>query len=154
MSLLLARELPNESNSADFKNFLKAPLSLFDFDVYRAALYARSATACASQQTLATCTNSAHFVRNGAFRFHAAPITYVANIHQTPRNRRTFLCFHRPITAGTPNDRWIIHTILHSPGPQSLHQPENEFSLYVLIMAHQPLELLGLHSASSDSQDR
>jgi hypothetical protein len=54
-----------------------------------------------------------------AIRLHDAPSTYVANIYQTLRNRRTFLCFHRPITAGTPNDRRVIHAILHSPGPRS-----------------------------------
>jgi hypothetical protein len=35
MSLFFARELPSESDSADFKNVLKAPSSLFDFDVYQ-----------------------------------------------------------------------------------------------------------------------
>jgi len=49
MSLLFARELPSESDPADFKNFLKALSSLFDFDVYKAVVYARGAAACASQ---------------------------------------------------------------------------------------------------------
>jgi hypothetical protein len=54
MSLPFARELPSESNPADFKNFLKAPSPLSDFDVYKAVVYARGATACASQRALAT----------------------------------------------------------------------------------------------------
>ena len=46
-------KLPSESNPADFKNFLKAPSSLFDFGVDKAVVYARGATACASQRALA-----------------------------------------------------------------------------------------------------
>ena len=45
--------------------------------------------------------------------------THVANIHKTLCNRRTFFCFHRLITAGTSNDRRVIHTVLHSPSPRS-----------------------------------
>ena len=60
---------------------------------------------------------SARFVCNGALRFHAAPGTYVANIHKTLSSRRAFFCFHRLITAGTPNNRRLIHAILHNPSP-------------------------------------
>ena len=67
---------------------------------------------------MATYTNSVRFVCNGALRFHAAPGTYVTNIHKTLLKRRAFPCFHRPIAAGTPNDRQVIHTILHSPTPR------------------------------------
>src|SRR5262245_5066143 len=31
--------------------------------------------------------------------------------------RRAFFCFHRLITAGTSNDRRLIHSILHNPSP-------------------------------------
>ena len=61
--------------------------------------------------------NSARFVRNSALRFHAAPGTDVANIHKTLCSRRAFPWFHRQITTGTPHDRRVIHTILHSPSP-------------------------------------
>src|SRR5262245_18083597 len=40
----------------------------------------------------------------------------VANIHKTLL-RRAFFCFHRLITAGTSNDRRLIHSILHNPSP-------------------------------------
>jgi hypothetical protein len=63
---------------------------------------------------LAIYTNSVRFVCNGALRFHAAPGTHVANIHKTLLNRRAFFCFHRLITAGTSNDRRVIHSILHN----------------------------------------
>jgi hypothetical protein len=47
--------MASESGPAEFKNVLKAPASLFDFDVYEAAVYARgAATACASQYALAS----------------------------------------------------------------------------------------------------
>src|SRR5262249_36537042 len=48
--------------------------------------------------------------------FHAAPGSHVANIHKTLL-RRAFFCFHRLITAGTSNDRRLIHSILHNPSP-------------------------------------
>jgi hypothetical protein len=54
MSVSFACELPSESNPAGFKNFLKAPSSSFDFDVYKAMVYARGAMACVSQLALAT----------------------------------------------------------------------------------------------------
>jgi hypothetical protein len=63
---------------------------------------------------------SARLVCNGALRYHSAPATHVAHLHKTLRNRRAFLCFHRRITAGTPNDRRVIHTILHSPSPTAV----------------------------------
>ena len=72
----------------------------------------------ARQMTAAA--TSARFICNGALRFHPAPGTHVGNIHKTPRNRRAFLCFHRPITVGTPNNRRLIHAILHNPSPTAV----------------------------------
>jgi hypothetical protein len=62
--------------------------------------------------SLAIYTNSVRFVGNGALRFHAAPGAHVSNIHKTLLNRRAFFCFNRLITAGTSNDRRVIHSIL------------------------------------------
>src|SRR4029453_19131826 len=57
------------------------------------------------------------FFCDGALSFHAARGTHVANIYKSFCYRRAFLCFHRPIAAGTPHDRRFIYTILHGRAP-------------------------------------
>jgi len=48
------------------------------------------------------------------------PAQTVANIDKTLGSWCAFFCFHRVITTGTPHDRRVIYTILHSPGPAGL----------------------------------
>jgi hypothetical protein len=109
MSLSFRSRITSEGHLADFKNSVKASPSWFDFDVHRTRL----PTVRNERQP----HNSARFVRNGPLRFHATPGTDVANIHKTLGSWRAFLSFHRLITTGTPHDRRVIHTILHSPSP-------------------------------------
>jgi hypothetical protein len=87
-----------------FQNSVKGPPLLFDFDVHRTQLRTKRGRTCSGQCAFGEPAPSARFVCNGALRFHPAPGTYVANIHKTLLKRRAFFCFHRKITAGTPND--------------------------------------------------
>ena len=97
----------NEGHPSDFKNSVKP----------RRCCLISTCISVDDLLRLATYTNLVRLVCNGALRFHAAPGTHVANIHKTLLKRRAFFCFHRLITAGTPNDRRRIHTILHNPSP-------------------------------------
>ncbi len=105
-----------KSGAPHFQNSVKGPPLLFDFDVHRTQQRTKRGRPAQANVRWRPAT-SARFVFNGALRFHPAPGTYVANIHKTLLKRRAFFCFHRLITAGTPNDRRLIHTILHSPSP-------------------------------------
>jgi hypothetical protein len=53
---------------------------------------------------------------NGALRLHAAHRAYVANIHETVCDGCAFLGVHRPITAGTSNDRKFAQVAYHTLG--------------------------------------
>ena len=78
-------------------------------------------------------------------RFHTAPGTHVANIHKTLLNRRAFFCFHRLITAGTSNDRRVIHSILHNQPHRTCRlTPQMNFlsASLACAMPAEPLRLL------------
>ena len=53
------------------------------------------------------------FFLNGALRLNTAHRAYVANIHETVCDGCAFLGVHRPITAGTSNDRKFAQVAYH-----------------------------------------
>jgi hypothetical protein len=53
---------------------------------------------------------------NSALGLHAAHRAYVANIHETVCDGCAFLGVHRPITAGTSNDRKFAQVAYHTLG--------------------------------------
>ena len=88
---------------------------LADGDVVCHALPRLSAQpAPGGHQPFACCCSSLLIVfLNGALRLHAAHRAYVANIHEMGCDGRAFLGLHRPITAGTSNDRKFAQVAYH-----------------------------------------
>ena len=88
---------------------------LADGDVVCHALPRLSAQpAPGGHQPFACCCSSLLIVfLDSALRLHAAHRAYVANIHEMGCDGRAFLGLHRPITAGTSNDRKFAQVAYH-----------------------------------------